>query len=243
MDNFSDSSKGFIGHVFRFDDNSKADILNISQYALFSIIPIVIFNKIMQRYVPEVDERKSSVEVLAEIILQVIAIFFSLFFIHRLITFIPPYSGEPYADFSFIGFILAILLILFSIQTKLGEKANLLVERLTDAWNGTSSSTTSKKNKKGQQQQQQQQQPQGSITGLSMGQTAGIEQGTPMPGLPSVAVSTAMQPLPNYNNMYQDQPAPMIGAATPGGDMEGFGSYEPQAANGVLGNSGSFGSW
>ena len=45
--------------------------------------------------------------------------------------------------------------------------------------------------------------------------------------------------MPNYDNMYQQQTTPLVGAASPG--MEGF-SNEPMAANSVLGG-GAFGSW
>ena len=36
---------GFVKHVFKFDDASKADMLNIVQYALVALIPVVIVNK------------------------------------------------------------------------------------------------------------------------------------------------------------------------------------------------------
>ena len=42
MDSSDDSNKSFFKHVFNFDDDSKSDILNIIQYALIAIIPIVI---------------------------------------------------------------------------------------------------------------------------------------------------------------------------------------------------------
>jgi hypothetical protein len=47
MDN-SDDSKSFFKHVFNFDDDSKGEILNIIQYALLAIIPIILLNKSMK---------------------------------------------------------------------------------------------------------------------------------------------------------------------------------------------------
>ena len=49
----SDDSKSFFKHVLNFDDDSKSDILNIIQYALIAVIPVVILNKSMGKYVPE----------------------------------------------------------------------------------------------------------------------------------------------------------------------------------------------
>ena len=47
---------GFLKHVFNFDEESKSEILNIIQYALIAIIPIVILNKTIGKYVPEADD-------------------------------------------------------------------------------------------------------------------------------------------------------------------------------------------
>jgi len=88
MDSSDDSNKNFFKHVFNFDDDSKSDILNIIQYALIAIVPVVILNKSIGKYVPEADDRKSSLEISAEIIIQVIVTFMGLLIIHRAITFI-----------------------------------------------------------------------------------------------------------------------------------------------------------
>jgi glycine hydroxymethyltransferase len=70
MESSTDSKKSFFKHVFNFDNDSKSDIINIIQYALIAIIPIVILNKSMQKFVPEADEKKGSVEVLAEVLIK-----------------------------------------------------------------------------------------------------------------------------------------------------------------------------
>ena len=98
MESLEESSKsissktGFFKHVFNFDDNSKSEILNIIQYALISLVPVIILNKIMQKYVPEADDEKGSIELLAEISIQVIVMFLGILIINRIITYIPTYS-------------------------------------------------------------------------------------------------------------------------------------------------------
>ena len=74
----SDESKSFFKHVFNFDDDSKSEILNILQYSVIAIVPVVILNKTMQKYVPEADDKKSSLEVTAEILIQIIVMFIGL---------------------------------------------------------------------------------------------------------------------------------------------------------------------
>ena len=53
-----------------------------------------------------------------------------LILIHRTITFIPTYSAAKYTEYNIVFIILAILMITMSLQTKLGEKVSVLVDRI-----------------------------------------------------------------------------------------------------------------
>ena len=236
MDSSDDSNKSFFKHVFNFDDDSKSDILNIIQYALIAIIPIIILNKSMAKYVPESDDKKGSLEISAEILIQIIVMFIGLLLIHRIITFIPTYSGAKYPEFHIVYVILAILMITMSLQTKLGEKVSILVDRVVELWDGK----TDNKKKNGKNGNVKVSQP---ISGQQQMITSApiYTDGTAISSLPTNDVSSGnmntMQPqqLPNYNNMYTQDTTQLVGAASP---VEGFG--EPMAANSVLG--GGFGS-
>jgi hypothetical protein len=135
----SDKSKvSFLSHVFSTTQEDKGEILNVLQYSLLGVIPVVILNKLIQRFIPEADSDKSSLEVLAEILIQLIVIFCGIIFIHRTITYIPTYSGFNYENFALTNVILAFLVIVLSIQSKIGIKVNILVDRVNDLWNGSS---------------------------------------------------------------------------------------------------------
>jgi len=134
--NFNDK-KTFFSHVFSTSDESKAELFNVFQYAFLAIIPIVLLNKSIQHFIPDVDMDKSSLEILAEIFLQIFLMFFGIIFTHRLITFFPTYSGFKYDSFSFTNVILAFFVIVFSIQTKLGLKINILFQRVYSAFFGS----------------------------------------------------------------------------------------------------------
>lgn len=242
MDISDDSKKNFFKFVFNFDNDSKCEMLNLLQYTLLSIIPIVGLNKAMSKYVPEADENKSSAEITAEVIIQIISMFFGLFLINRIVTFVPTYSEKEYPEtFSIHFIVLAVLMITLSLQTKLGEKVNILVERIYDLWNGTDSSDKKKKN--GKQSTVKVSQP---ISGQSQMITQPTySDGTSINSLPpttmasEVAMQTAMAPqMPDFNAMHRQDTTPLVNAATPG--MESFEG--PMAANSVLGG-GSFGSW
>jgi len=240
MDNSTDTNKNFFRHVFNFDDDSKTDILNIIQYALIAILPIVILNKSIGKYVPESDDRKGSLELSAEIIIQIIVTFMGLLIIHRIITFIPTYSETKYPEFHIVYIILAVLMITMSLQTKLGEKVSVLVDRAMELWDGKSDS----RKKNGKNTVKVSQPISGQVTGQPMNNPAMTQSlytdGTAISSLPTNESSNQMQPqqLPNYDAMYKQDTTPLVGAATPGIRQESFG--EPMAASEVLG--GSFGS-
>lgn len=208
---------GFFKHVFNFDEDSKAELLNIIQYAILALIPVVIFNKLMQRFVPEADDEKNSVEITGEILAQVITMFLMILIIHRIITFIPTYSGDKYTSFSVTNIILSVLFIILSLQTKLGEKVSILVDRVIELWEGT----TYKKGKgKGNIKVSQP---------ISQNQIA-ISQSLNSMGSTSInSLPTTQQPsqqISNYDQMHEPDSTPLVGASSPGMD-----SFEPMAAN------------
>jgi hypothetical protein len=210
----SNGKTGFFKHVFNFDEESKIDMLNIIQYSVLAILPLVIFNKSLQKLVPEADDNKHSIELSMEVIAQVIVVFLGILIIHRIITFIPTYSGVKYIDFNVTNIILSVLLILLSLQTKLGEKISILADRIVDFWNGTNGDKKKKKKKNTQQQESQNEQ--------AINQSLDTTQINSLP----------VQNQPNFNQMYQVDNTPLIGATTPGGEM----MTEPMAANAMGGS-------
>lgn len=128
--------KSFLSHVFSTTEEGKGELLNVVQYSCLGIIPIVVLNKLVQRFVPEADPEKSSLELAIEVFLQVIIMFCGIVLVHRMISYVPTYSGFKYESLNLTNVILAFLVIVLSIQTKLGLKVNILAERLDELWNG-----------------------------------------------------------------------------------------------------------
>lgn len=218
---------GFFKHVFNFNEDSKNEMLNIVQYAAIALIPVVILNKAMQRYVPEADDEKASPEILAEVLGQIFIMFLGILIIHRVITFIPTYSGEKYCEFNVTSIILVMLVIVLSLQTKLGEKVSIIVDRIIEIWEGPKD--TKKKGKKGQGNVKVSQP-------ISQGQSAMNQAMMTSPGTTSINSLPQQQQSTDFNNMYQQDNTPLVGAATPG--VDGFGgSGEIMAANAFGGGS------
>lgn len=234
-----DSKKNFVKHVFSFDDDSKSEILNIIQYSLIALIPVVVLNKTMAKYIPEADENKGSLEVVAEVLIQVISMFMGLLVIHRLVTFVPTYSGTKYPEYNIIFIVLAVLMITLSLQTKLGEKVGILFDRVLELWHGRVEKPGQKKGNvkvsqpiAGQQPQQQMiVNPAASIGQAAMNQSIYTD-GTSIGSLPMNGGNQFGQGAGGQQHVGQQQ---QMGQPM----ME---SFEPAAANSVLGGNG-FGSW
>ena len=244
MDSLEETSKvsskmTFFKYVFNFDEDSKHDMMNIVQYAVLAIIPIIVLNKTMQKYVPEADEEKGSAEILAEVVFQIVFMFLGLFFIHRIIAYIPRYSGTKYPEYHVVFNILSTLLVLLSLQTKLGEKVSILFDRVAELWEGKGDDDKKKKDGKKGKGNVKVSQP------ISQGQSAvtqSLYTGSSNMGASSDGTSISQLPMigtqqqPDYNSMYRNDNNPMVGAATPG-----FEQPMIMAANEALGGS-AFGS-
>lgn len=242
-----DTSKDFFKHVFNMNEDSKSDMMNIVQYAVLSVTPVVLLNKTMSKYVPEADESKGSVEIGAEVVLQIIVMFIGLLLIHRINTFIPTFSGEKYPEFNIVYIILAVLMITLSLQTKLGEKVSILSDRVMQLWEGREGLTSQpakagNNNVKVSQplaQQQQQHMPQHQAPQVHVCADNMAMNSTPISQLPMNPMNTppttqtttiANNMMANSNQMQSNQmQMPMQEA------------FEPVAAND--GGAGMFSSW
>lgn len=215
------SNKSFLTHIFSNTEEDKAEILNVVQYAFMGIIPIVILNKLIQRFIPEADPEKSTLELLAEIFIQIIIMFCGIILVHRLITFFPTYSGFKYENLMLTNVILAILMIVLSIQTKLGLKVNIIVDQVMELWNGSSGDKKDSIKK-----------------GIRVNQNQARHQPSQADYLDnSAAQANIFPPAPVATTANRQDSS---GYATSQNNMNEYAISQPMAANSLLG--GSFGS-
>jgi len=244
----SKDTMGFFRHVFKMDSDEKGTILNIMQYTILSMIPVLLVLKLIRTAFPEADDEKGSLVILAEVIGQIFVMFLSIYFIHRMIVYIPTFSGIKYSDFNLTNLILGFLMIILTIQTKLGEKVHILVERVQSLWEGN---TTLKEDKNKEQQggnnvrvTQPLSQPSHIPSQADYLGTSPIPPPAQMTSNHSMTNEYALpqqpqqqqQQDPNFNAMYSNDTTPLVDAQTPSAAEY----QEPMAANGVLG--GGFGS-
>jgi hypothetical protein len=210
----------FYNHVFNFDDNTKSELLNILQYSVLCVVPIVLLNKSIKKFIPEIDDSKGSLEIILEIIAQIAVMFIGFFYIDRLVTFVPTYSQKNYENYFVTHIIIGTLVIVLSLQTKLGEKVNILVDRFLDFINGEQPEQVDKNGKPVKKEQQQ-----------------GGQQQNHFPTPERATLKS--EPNVNYDSMHAQTTTPMVNPNAP--PQNYFpGESELMAANEALG--GSFGS-
>jgi hypothetical protein len=232
---------GFFKYITTFDDEQKCELMNIIQYSILAIIPVILILRSVKALVPDEDESKGSLELSMECILQIIYIMVMLWVANRIIRYIPTYSQCDYEPSSHVNFILPFLLILATMQSKLGFKLNIMADRILDMWHGKTSEP--QQPVQGQQQQNnsnfilqpQTHQPSQSDYLDTNNLLPSNPQHSAMPGQQPSPQQTAMQQSPDFNAMYAGPNTPLV-------DAENAGGIEPMAANDALGGGG-FSSW
>lgn len=122
----------FANHVFSTTTESKTEVLNTLQYIFCASIPIFLLNKGVAMFIPLADDMKGSLEIVAEIVVQLLFMIMGIILIHRCITYFPTYSGYKYDPLILTNNILTFLILLFSIQSKLSAKMNILYFRIQE---------------------------------------------------------------------------------------------------------------
>ena len=223
--------EGFFQHVFNFDDESKSNMINIIQFSVLAIIPVLVLNKIIQKYVPELDEEKGSVELIIEVVGQLIIMFLGMLIIFRIVSYVPTYSQTSYPESNIINLIIPFLTIVLSLQTRLGEKVNLLLERVVDLVQGNTSLKNNKNKNNQNQSSNNQINPQHQASRAD-NLTNMNNNNNPVNNLAHNSMNR-VQTSPDFNNMYQGPNMPNMS------NEAGINIQEPMAANSVLG--GGFG--
>lgn len=123
------NQESFLNYMFSLSQKDKMELMNVVQYIGLAIIPIIVFVKLMKTYLPPFDNYKGNVELVLEVVLQLVVLFVFFWFVHRFIMFIPTYSKENYSTMNVFHFIVPFIFILFTLDTTISKKVNLLMNR------------------------------------------------------------------------------------------------------------------
>ena len=207
---------GFINYMMTLEEENKQQLVNIIQYTCLAIIPVAAVLFVIQRYIPQPDEDKPSLNISLEVIAQLVLMFTSIFFIHKMIVYFPTYSGVPYENINIFNVIIVFLMMILTVHTKLGEMVNILISRLIDLYEGE--------------------------TAMESEERTQVRVTQPLPRdnhnervnehlsqkLKSNTITQPTNQNRNFDNMHAHTTTPLVDAHTPG---MGLGAVEPMAAN------------
>ena len=126
---FSDlADSGFIKHITRFDSETKSELSNVIQYLVIVIVPFYLLNKGIGNIMPEFDEKKGNIELLGEVIIHSVTLLLGIYIIHRIVTYLPTFSGDNLAEINYMNIVF--LIVFIGLNSDNGKKVNIVYDRL-----------------------------------------------------------------------------------------------------------------
>lgn len=126
----NDTDKSFVDYMTSFSASEKGQLMNLVQYCGIAVIPLLAILKLMKIYMPINNPLKPTSELVFEVLIQLVIILVAFFFIHKLVLYFPTYSKVNYENFSLLSGMLPLLFLMFTLDTKISEKLNVLFDRL-----------------------------------------------------------------------------------------------------------------
>jgi len=230
---------GFLEYVFNFDRQVKSDILNTIQYVALLLLPLAYMDAAMRNIFPGAREDRSTIGLLGEIFGETVLAILAILFIHRVITYIPTYSGVPVGALNIWTLVVGFVVAMFSADNVINVKVKILIDRLEGTLNGAEDGE--KKAADGVVKVSQPISPPRTMPTHQVSQADYLgthRQLAPPPPPASLPPPPTQQEAqgPTSQSIYGGPSTPLVDAQTPGA------TFEPMAANAVLGG-GSFSAW
>jgi len=244
MDNYDSESntnktsklKGFFSYVFDFNEQRKQELINLGQYITLGFIFHSILVYVVDISFPKIDDTNSSIEIIFTLLLYLYIIFYSVYFIDRIICYFHLFFGKSLYgsttthELLLFPLVTPIILAIISFNPQFQDGTHIIFERINNAWNGNEKKQK-KKNKSNPQPQQPQMQQQ-MITQQPITNSLYSGNTTPINQLPVLQEG--------FTQQQQQQSQPVQQFTQDNSNTTGQEQFAPMAANEVMG--GSFGS-
>lgn len=233
LNNVTENS--FVQHVTRFDSETRSELTNLIQYLIIAIVPFYFLNRTVNNLIPNFDEKKGNIELLGEVIIHSISILLGIYLIHRVISYIPTFSGDNHSEINFLNVVLVILFV--GMNSDNGKKVNHVYERLFES---NKENMENKKKDKKDGAVVKVSQPLSNGGGMQMPKAT--HESSRADYLGTHQQMTAPQPNQVVQEIHNNQNSQMAGDTTGMNDFGGMGSLssEPLAANSGFGAFSSF---
>lgn len=127
------TNQGFFTYVFKLSKFKQEDLMNIVQYTLLSISPVILFVYFSKKYFPTVHENDSSLYIFIITVIQLLFMIIGIFFIDRIINYIPTLSGKYYETINLTTIVIIFVLFMLLINGGFRERTKILLHRF-DTW-------------------------------------------------------------------------------------------------------------
>ena len=130
------TNQGFFSYVFKLSKFKQADLLNFIQYCILSIIPFIVVYFFIRKYEFSITYTDSSLYILFATFLSLMLFIVGIYFIDRIINYIPPLSGKFYDVINITNLSIAIIMALLLIHnTGYLERTSILLSRFDALFN------------------------------------------------------------------------------------------------------------
>ena len=82
-------------NIFAFDKTQLLKLLELSQYTVVYTLLILPIGRVLNNYLPELDKSKTNIRILLEIVIQMIVIVLTMYFIRRVVKRLPFIYHDP----------------------------------------------------------------------------------------------------------------------------------------------------
>jgi len=127
------TNQGFFPYVFKLSKFKQEDLLNNIQYSALAIIPIILFIYFTKKYTPTITHEDSSLYIFILTFIEIIIMIAGIFFIDRIINYIPTFSGKYYEAINLTTVIIVFITMMLISQGGFRERTAILLSRF-DKW-------------------------------------------------------------------------------------------------------------
>jgi hypothetical protein len=130
------TNQGFFSYVFKLSKFKQADLLNFIQYCILSIVPFIVIYFFIKKYGFSITYTNSSLYILFATFSSIMLFIVGIYFIDRIINYIPPLSGKFYDVINITNLSIAIIMALLLIHnTGYLERTSILLSRFDALFN------------------------------------------------------------------------------------------------------------
>jgi hypothetical protein len=123
------TDEGFFSYVFKLSKFKQADLLNFVQYSTLSIIPFMLLYYLLKKFTFTMTYKNSSLYILSITLLSILLFVIGIYFIDRIVNFIPTFSGKLYDVINLTNISILIIILLLTALGGYAERTTILLYR------------------------------------------------------------------------------------------------------------------